>query len=641
MAIKGRWTRLAWNVVAAVAVFAAAFAFFVFTGPADLAWMEGALYQRRVALTEIGAGPWDRPLFVFLSQPFLLLPLGKPSAAANWAAAAFAAGACLFVYLLLRMLLQMAPQFISRRVGILAALSLAVSHTFWMRAVTPGPEPLDALLLAATLYFLFRYANEGGPKNLYFGMGLFGLSLANNLLMIFLIPLVFLYVRLIRPPLVRDLGVVRFRGVLAFTAGSSIALAVAARGWYQLGFLIPEEQKSWIRFWDHMMLAWDQPLQQSLVRFGSMLVLNFPPWSIVIGLIGLAELHRRQKYVFWLLFPFFLIYSALVVTLRLPEPVTSFLPAWVLFSVAVGYGWWKLLSSGNWQAFATALFLCALPVPLYRFAPLLVRQARMEMRAEDLLGVPKLLPLDPLSYQMNPDRQDLPGARAFAEKTLDSLPEGARVLSISNGAELATAPHRYLVSVEKRRPMSFVAVGEGDATALRRLLTEPGSLLALTLDPPNPAVTSILATHHFRAAGEWFQLVPRSEIQDRVLRDEPLDGVADDSLGDVHLTGAWYGYVEPQGYPLSLHIEGTAGSLGGSVILNEEGARPLSGKFTRLSSTLGAVLGSVEFGEEGGDQLHFHLDATQKGNRLEGTWKAFELPELSGKFVVWLQKPTS
>jgi hypothetical protein len=90
---------------------------------------------------------------------------------------------------------------------------------------------------------------------------------------------------------------------------------------------------------------------------------------------------------------------------------------------------------------------------------------------------------------------------------------------------------------------------------------------------------------------------------------------------------------------LSLHVEGPAGSLGGSVILNEEGARPLSGKFTRLSSTLGAVLGSVEFGEEGSDQLHFHLDATQKGNRLEGTWKAFELPELSGKFVVWLQKP--
>ena len=101
--------------------------------------------------------------------------------------------------------------------------------------------------------------------------------------------------------------------------------------------------------------------------------------------------------------------------------------------------------------------------------------------------------------------------------------------------------------------------------------------------------------------------------------------------------GTWYGYVEPQGYPLSLRIEGPVGALSGMALLNEEGARPMSGKFTRLSSTVGAVLGSVEYGEEGADQLHFHLDATQKGNRLEGTWKAFELPELSGKFVVWLQ----
>ena len=635
--MKGRWARTALNVGAAVAVLAAAFVFFFLTGPADLAWMEGALYQRRVALMEIGDGPWDRPLFVFLSQPFLLLPLRKISSGANWAAAAFAAGACLFVYLLLRMLLTMAPQFIARRVGVLAALSLAVSHTFWMRAVTPGPEPLDALLLAATLYFLIRFANEGGAKNLYFGMGTLGLSLANNLLLVFLVPIVFLFVRFVHPPLLRNLGVVRFRGLAAFAAGASIALAVAAWGWYELGFVVPEHQKSWLRFWDHMMLSWDQPLQESLIRFGSMLLLNFPPWSVVIGLIGLAELNRRQKYVFWLVFPLFLIYSALVVTLRLPEPVTSYLPAWVLFSVAVGYGWWKLLSSGNWQAFAVALVLSASPLVLYRFAPMAVREAQMELRVEALLDAPKELPLDHLASQLNPDRRYLPEARGFAERALDALPEGARILAASRTAELVVAPVSYLIEVEKRKPAGVVLLAEGDETGLRAVLTEPGPVFTMGLHPPNPAVSALLPTHHFRAMREWFQLVPRTEIRDRVLVDTPLAGVADDSLGDAHLVGAWYGYVEPHGYPLSLRIEGPVGALGGTATLNEEGARPQTGKFTRLSSTVGAVLGSVEYGAEGADQLHFHIDATQKGNRLEGTWKAFELPELSGRFVVWRQ----
>jgi hypothetical protein len=638
MAMKGRWARAAWNVAAAAAVFAAAFAFFFLTGSSDLAWMEGALYQRRVALTEMGEGPWARPLFVFLAQPFLLLPLGKASTAANLASAAFAAGACLFVYLLLRMLLQMAPQFIARRVGILAALSLAVSHTFWMRAVTPGPEPLDALLLAAMLFFLIRFANEGGELNLYCGMGILGLSLANNLLMIFLVPIVFLFARVVHPPLVRNLGAVRFRGLLTFAAGASIALGVTVWGWYQRGFRIPAEQKSWLRFWEHMMLQWDQPLQESLIRFGSMLLLNFPPWSIVIGLLGLVELNRRQRYVFWLIFPLFLVYSALVVTLRLPEPVPSYLPAWVFFSVAVGYGWWKLLSGGNWQGFAVALVLSASPLVIYRFAPLAVRKAQMDLRVEAILDVPKELPLDHLASQLNPDRRYLPEARAFAERALDQLPEGARVLAVSGPAELVVAPLAYLVAVEKRKPMSVAILAEGDETGLRTLLTEPGPLFAMGLHPPNPAVSAILSTHQFRASGEWFELVPRAEIHDRILADAPIPGTSDDSLGDGNLVGAWYGYVEPQGYPLSLRIEGPSGALSGSAVLNEGGARPMTAKFTRLSSTVGAVLGSVEYGDEGADQLHFHLDATQKGNRLEGTWKAFELPQLSGRLVVWQQR---
>ena len=72
-------------------------------------------------------------------------------------------------------------------------------------------------------------------------------------------------------------------------------------------------------------------------------------------------------------------------------------------------------------------------------------------------------------------------------------------------------------------------------------------------------------------------------------------------------------------------------------MLNEEGARPQEGTFVRLSSTVGAVLGSVEIGEADTDQLHFHIDATQQGNRLEGFWKIYELPELHGRFVVWKQ----
>ena len=630
--MRGRWAREAVSIIVALAVFVGAFGFYYLTGPTDVAWMEGAEYHRRVAQTEIGQGPWERPLFIFVSQPFLLLPWGELARRANWAAAAFSAGALLFVYLLLKMLLQMAPQFIARRVGVLAAISLGVSHTFWMRAVTPGPEPLDALLIAAMLFFLIRFANEGGALNLYLGMGVLGLSLANNLLMLFLIPIVFLFVRVVQPPLIREIGKVRFRGLAVFLLGASLALAVVAWGWTKTGLVVPPEQRSWLRFWEHMMLAWDAPLQESLMRFGSMLLLNFPPWTAVIGLIGLWELYRRQKYVFFLVFPLFLVYAFLVVTLQLSAPIPSYLPAWVFLSVAVGFGWWKLLSSGGWQGFAVAIILCASPLVIYRVASQAVRQARMELRAEALLDVPKELPLDQLAFALNPDRRDLPQVREFAAAAIQALPEGANVVSPSRTSELMVAPMRYLHEVEGQGSVTFSSLTiDGDL---------PDGSYVMGLHPPHPNVMAKLSTHHFQAMGDWFHFVPREWLSDRVMADASLEGLsadADDGLGDEHLIGRWYGYVEPHGYPITLHVEGVAGSLSGRAVVNEESARPHVGTFVRLSSTVGAVLGSAEFGAADADQLHVHIDATQQGNRLEGFWKVYELPEFNGRFLAWRQ----
>jgi hypothetical protein len=204
------------------------------------------------------------------------------------------------------------------------------------------------------------------------------------------------------------------------------------------------------------------------------------------------------------------------------------------------------------------------------------------------------------------------------------------------------APIRYLVEVEGQKPVQFVSHRVEGAAALQAAVANAGSpVFVLGLHPPHPAIERILETHHFKAEGDWYRLVARSEVPGRILADSALPGVPDDALSDAHLVGRWYGYVLPQGYPLSLDIQGAPGSLTGTAVLDEEGTRPRSGRFTRLSSTVGAVLGSVELGDEESDQLHFHVDATQKGNRLEGTWKVFEIPGLTGRFVVWLQSPST
>ncbi len=613
-----------WGI--ALLVLTGSLSLYVFTGPTDIAWTEGADYQRRIALTEIGQGPWDKPLYVFLSQPFLLIPWESLPRRASLASAAFAATTCLFVFLLMKVLLEVAPQFISRRVGILAAITLGVAHTFWLRAVTPGPEVLDALLLSAILYSLVRFANEGKVAYFYAAMLILGLSLSNNLMMAFLFPVFAIWVRVAKPPLIEDIGMVRFRGLLVLIAGLALAFALTAWGWWATGFSIPAERLSWLTEWrDHTMLVWDAPLQRSLARFGTMLLYNFPPWTAIIGLIGLMELFRRQKYVFWLIFPLGLVHSFLAVTLTLADPFPAYLPSWVLFSIAVGYGWWKVLSESRWKGFVFALLLSLAPLLLYRFAAEGVKRVGEEVQVRALLGLPIGTPVDSLDNFLNPDRRHRPNARAFARDMLSQIPEGARVAAPSRSGEHLFAPARYLAEVEQTKAVNYETVQAGDPEALLQWAAQGTPLFLAGLHPPHPAVESLLDRYQFVPVGYLFRVEPRR----RTAEQDPAELAA-----PVPIAGEWSGFVRPQGFTVDFLIhEAPDGGFSGEAILNRGGARPLEGRFIRISLIGESLLGRVTYDEK----VHVHIDAKQIGARLEGTWQVFEAPFLNGSFTLWKQ----
>jgi hypothetical protein len=615
------------NLLFPLLVFSGALVFFMFTGPGDVSWLDGAHYQRRVALTEVGEGPWDQPLYVLAAQPFLLIPSGTLPQRASLASAIFAAGACLFLYLLLKVLLGVAPQFIARRVGILTAITLGVSHTFWLRAVTPGPEVLDALLLSAILYCLVRFANDGIRGYFYAAMLVYGLSLSNNLMMIFLFPFIAIWARVIKPPLVRDIGVVRFRGLLLFLAGSALALAVTAWGWSVAGFHVPAEQMSWLAFWNHMTVSWDAPLQQSLIRFTAMLFYNFPPWIAILGLLGLIELFRRQKYVFGLVFPLLLVYTFLVITLALSDPIPAYLPTWVFLSIAVGYGWWKILAESTWVGFVVALLLSLSPLLLYRFATTAVEQLGEQVQIQTLLSIPFETPLDSLDYYLNPDRRGLPSARISAQELLNVLPDPARVATPSWAGQLVFAPARYLAEVEEARPgLTVSAVGPNQSEELNQWATSPDTPLYLVgLHPPNPSVESLLDYYDLIPTGPLFQVQGRPATPSNTIYDPDQLPI---------LAGAWVGFIRPQGYRLSFSIQGDSDeTYSGRAILNPGATRPFEGSFNRISLIGESVLGRITYD----DRIHVHIDAQVAGDRMEGTWQIFEAQELTGRFTAWKQ----
>jgi hypothetical protein len=376
------------------------------------------------------------------------------------------------------------------------------------------------------------------------------------------------------------------------------------------------------------MLSWDTPLQQSLVRFSALLLYNFPPWIAILGLLGLIELFRRQKYVFGLVFPLLLVYTFLVITLTLPDPIPAYLPVWVLLSIAVGYGWWKILAESTWVGFIVALLLTLSPLLIYRFATTAVERLGEQVQIQALLETPFEAPLDSLDYHLNPNRRDLPHARLTAEETLAVLPDPARVVTPSWSGQLVFAPARYLAEVEQARSGLIVnAVGLNQSEELNQwAMRTDMPLFLIGLHPPNPSIESLLDHYDLIPTGPLFQVQERTATPSHTIEDPDQTPI---------LAGAWVGFVRPQGYRFSFSIQGDSDeTYSGRAILNPGAARPFEGSFNRISLIGESVLGRLTYD----DRIHVHIDAQVAGDRMEGTWQIFEVQELTGRFTAWKQQ---
>jgi hypothetical protein len=361
-----------------------------------------------------------------------------------------------------------------------------------------------------------------------------------------------------------------------------------------------------------------------VIRFLAMLLYNFLPWSAMVGLLGLIELFQRQKYFFWLTFPMLVVYSGLVITLTLAEPVPAYLPAWVLLSISIGYGWWKMLAESTWKGFIVALLLALSPLAIYHYAAPAIERTGEEARVQAVLSPPFEVPLDALDYYLNPDRRHLPDARSFGQTMLASIPEGARIASTSWDGEMLVAPARYVVEVENARPgITFDTVDWDDEETLIEWAQQDDTPLFLSgLYPPNPSVISIVDQYDFLPTGYLFRVQPRVEQRAEV----PLE-----SDEPIPIGGTWSGHIRPYGYRIDFDIqEATENVYTGSAVLNRASARPLEGNFVRITYVGDSFLGRIAFE----DRIYIHLDARVAGQRMEGTWQIFEAQDLTGTFVV-------
>ena len=434
----------------ALLLFLAVLAFYVMTLQPSLAWGDGIRLQREVITAEsfilseivdvqfapdplpfarLGVAAWDHPLYVILGHALVrALPTVYAPWLVNFISALFGAGAITLLFLLC------ARHTRSRPASLLAALALAVSHTFWWHAVTPEVYTLFAFLLLLAVYCFDTYEQNGRFTYLFISAFALGLGAANHLLAGLAIISLLLYF------------------LLARKSWRSFRLKPRQILWLAVAFILGS-LPYWLQFlrllrtfslFDVLGMALGttflqgstaltpELLIQSTTSYLTFLVYQFLLVGLLLGLYGWWS--GRQPYpALWnKAAALFIVYLLFGLLYRVSDQFAFFLGAHMFWAVAIAMGIaqleQKLWPDRRW-IITTVLALPLLLMPLfYDAAPDLLRKAGV---TEEFFGVPQIGTgiRDGLAYYLNPNKFGDIDAYAFGVHTTHRLPANAMVLA--------------------------------------------------------------------------------------------------------------------------------------------------------------------------------------------------------------------
>ncbi len=542
--------------------------------------------------------PTGYPLYTLLGKLFTFIPLGDIAYRVNLLSALATALAVPLVYLSVRQVIN------PRAPAILAALCLAVSHTFWSGAVVARVYALNIFFVALILYLLLRWGKlrEEQKAESHRWLTLFalacGLSLTHHRMILLLLPAcaVFYFLvaglsfkRLLVPavagllPLLLYLYIPLRGGVLLAQADpANVELypglpeavlrgQVTAHYRHSLeGFInvvTGREYAYYLRIYSvaHFFERLGVWLDSQFVQFG--------PLGLLVGAIGawrLTVTKRKIAALLWLAYLGVMAYGLPLVGHE--EPQFYFLPAYLVFALWMGVGldWlWSLLAARQkvinlaqgYQAPYIFFYLLWAVVPL----GLLYR-----------------------NYSGLDMSQDY-SAATYAQQVLTRpLEEKAVILGPSG----LTAAVRYFQYTAHQRPDVVVISGNPTSKGGRKLFDnclEAGRPLYLLDFPlaasklafPPYGLAQMIPIPLYQEAQPQFPLAVDFEDKIRILGYD-LDYSVVDRNRTFHLTLYWRAVSEMErNYHLFVHLVGPDGQGWGQI-----DKQPLSILYSELGGQL-------------------------------------------------------
>jgi len=293
-------------------------------------------------------------LYALLGKLVTMLPFGSVIGRLNFLSAIFVAGAVLFLYLSLRKLLL--ESYKSRK-GILLvemsalflSLGFAFTPTLWSQATINEVYSLHIFFVSLLILLILKWDQTRSDKLFFFIIFLYGLSFTNHMTTVLFFPslLFFLWSGWGRKLLARHR---LSTGVLIFVLTFSLYLYLPIRSSTE-PLLNWGHPTNWHNFKSHL-TGWQyqvwmfagspEELWQNLKNYGGLLLEQFPPLVLSLGLLGSWFLlqERVRLAVFLLLLAILTIIHG--VNFSIGEIENYFLPSYLSFTFLVAGGAWFL-----------------------------------------------------------------------------------------------------------------------------------------------------------------------------------------------------------------------------------------------------------------------------------------------------------
>ncbi|HUU17063.1 MAG TPA: DUF2723 domain-containing protein [Sedimentisphaerales bacterium] len=384
-------------------------------------WQDSGMYQYRIRHNDIEGNlglALSHPLYHIIGIGVKHIRLGEFAYRINLISAVAAAFTIANLFLLLRIWLgRILP-------AVIAAATLALSHTFWRHAVIAETYTLCTALLLAELLMLLQYFKTRRMVFLYL-LGLFnGLAVANHMFAVIALVcyLVFLIVLLARRQIrLGQFGII----VVLWIIGAAPYGYLILKNIIQTGsFTATAASALFGKNWQGNVL--NVSLSAGLIKENLIfLAYNFPTPNVIFffaGLYGLTKVPRGHGFA-KVLAALLILFFVFAFRYTVPDRYAFFIPFYCLASVLVGVGVNLLIAQYNSKILCLViLILSFLPIPTYIIAPTIAQKQKFNLSTR--ADVPRR---NDYVWFLQPWKAGYSGAEEFAEEVFDKLGQDAVV----------------------------------------------------------------------------------------------------------------------------------------------------------------------------------------------------------------------